>query len=97
MSLDVQLELFGAIYRLVDRERLCQLANLMSNAVKFTPKKGGTIVRRVFSGAGTASHEYSRCRRGNKSHRASSNLRYLFQGEGSGEVASEDSAPAQWC
>jgi signal transduction histidine kinase len=48
-SLDVQLELPAEpIYALVDRERLCQVANnLMSNAVKFTPKEG-TIVWRLF-------------------------------------------------
>ena len=48
-SLDVQLELpEKPIFALVDRERLCQVANnLMSNAVKFTPEKG-TIVWRLF-------------------------------------------------
>ena len=47
-SLNVQLELPAEpIYALVDRERLCQVANnLMSNAVKFTPKDG-TIVWRL--------------------------------------------------
>jgi signal transduction histidine kinase len=52
-SLDVRLELPGEpIYALVDRERLCQVANnLMSNAVKFTPK-GGTIVWRLFQESG---------------------------------------------
>jgi signal transduction histidine kinase len=47
-SLDVQLELPpDPVYAHVDRERLCQIANnLMSNAVKFTPK-GGTIVWRL--------------------------------------------------
>jgi signal transduction histidine kinase len=52
-SLDVRLELPGKpIYALVDRERLCQVANnLMSNAVKFTPD-GGTIVWRLFQESG---------------------------------------------
>jgi len=52
-SLDVRLELPAEpIYALVDRERLCQVANnLMSNAVKFTPK-GGTIVWRLFQESG---------------------------------------------
>jgi signal transduction histidine kinase len=52
-SLDVRLELPGEpIFALVDRERLCQVANnLMSNAVKFTPK-GGTIVWRLFEEPG---------------------------------------------
>jgi signal transduction histidine kinase len=52
-SLDVRIELPGEpIYALVDRERLCQVANnLMSNAVKFTPK-GGTIVWRLFQEPG---------------------------------------------
>jgi signal transduction histidine kinase len=52
-SLDVRLELPGeSIFALVDRERLCQVANnLMSNAVKFTPK-GGTIVWRLFEEPG---------------------------------------------
>lgn len=52
-SLDVRFELPAEpIYALVDRERLCQVANnLMSNAVKFTPK-GGTIVWRLFQEAG---------------------------------------------
>jgi signal transduction histidine kinase len=47
-SLDVQLELPpDPVYAHVDRERLCQIANnLMSNAVKFTPK-GGTIFWRL--------------------------------------------------
>jgi signal transduction histidine kinase len=48
-SLVVRLELPAEpIYALVDRERLCQVANnLMSNAVKFTPREG-TIVWRLF-------------------------------------------------
>jgi signal transduction histidine kinase len=52
-SLDVRFELPAEpIYALVDRERLCQVANnLMSNAVKFTPK-GGTIVWRLFQESG---------------------------------------------
>ena len=52
-SLDVQLELPpDPVYAHVDRERLCQIANnLMSNAVKFTPK-GGTIVWRLFQEPG---------------------------------------------
>jgi signal transduction histidine kinase len=52
-SLDVRLELpADPIYALVDRQRLCQVANnLMSNAVKFTPK-GGTIVWRLFQEPG---------------------------------------------
>jgi signal transduction histidine kinase len=52
-SLDVRIELPGEpIYALVDRERLCQVANnLMSNAVKFTPK-GGNIVWRLFQEPG---------------------------------------------
>ena len=52
-SLDVRLELPAKpIYALVDRERLCQVANnLMSNAVKFTPD-GGTIVWRLFQESG---------------------------------------------
>jgi signal transduction histidine kinase len=52
-SLEVRLELpEEPIYALVDRERLCQVANnLMSNAVKFTPKEG-TIVWRLFQEAG---------------------------------------------
>jgi signal transduction histidine kinase len=52
-SLNVKLELPGQpIYALVDRERLCQVANnLMSNAVKFTPKEG-TIVWRLFQEPG---------------------------------------------
>ena len=52
-SLDVQLELPpDPVYAHVDRERLCQIANnLMSNAVKVTPK-GGTIVWRLFQEPG---------------------------------------------
>jgi signal transduction histidine kinase len=52
-SLHVQLELpVEPVYALVDRERLCQVANnLMSNAVKFTPK-GGTISWRLFQEPG---------------------------------------------
>jgi signal transduction histidine kinase len=52
-SLDVRLELPAEpIYGFVDRERLCQIANnLMSNAVKFTPKEG-TIVWRLFQEPG---------------------------------------------
>jgi signal transduction histidine kinase len=52
-SLAVRLELpEEPIYALVDRERLCQIANnLMSNAVKFTPKEG-TIVWRLFQEPG---------------------------------------------
>jgi len=52
-SLDVQLELPAEpIYALVDRGRLCQVANnLMANAVKFTPKDG-TIVWRLFQEPG---------------------------------------------
>jgi signal transduction histidine kinase len=52
-SLDVRIELPGEpIYALVDRERLCQVANnLMSNAVKFTPKEGN-IVWRLFQEPG---------------------------------------------
>jgi signal transduction histidine kinase len=48
-SLDVRLDLPSEpIYALVDRERFCQVANnLMSNAVKFTPKEGA-IVWRLF-------------------------------------------------
>jgi signal transduction histidine kinase len=53
-SLDVRLELPAEpIYAFVDRERLCQIANnLMSNAVKFTPKEG-TIVWRLFQEPGS--------------------------------------------
>jgi signal transduction histidine kinase len=52
-SLRVQLELPAeAVYASVDRERLYQVANnLMSNAVKFTPKDG-TIVWRLWSEPG---------------------------------------------
>ena len=52
-SFDVRLELPGEpIYALVDRERLCQVANnLMSNAVKFTSNEG-TIVWRIFQEPG---------------------------------------------
>jgi signal transduction histidine kinase len=52
-SLRVRLELPAEpIYALVDRGRLCQVANnLMSNAVKFTPKNG-TIVWRLVSEPG---------------------------------------------
>jgi signal transduction histidine kinase len=48
-SLDVRLDLPAEpIYAFVDRERFRQVANnLMSNAVKFTPK-GGSIVWRLF-------------------------------------------------
>jgi signal transduction histidine kinase len=53
-SLDVQLELPSEpLYAEVDRERLCQVANnLMSNAVKFTPK-GGSIVWRLVEEPGS--------------------------------------------
>jgi signal transduction histidine kinase len=52
-SLHVRLELPAEpIYALVDRARLCQVANnLMSNAVKFTPNNG-VIVWRLFSEPG---------------------------------------------
>lgn len=52
-SLHVRLELPAEpIYAIVDRVRLCQVANnLMSNAVKFTPKDG-TIVWRLSAGPG---------------------------------------------
>jgi signal transduction histidine kinase len=52
-SLNVRLELpREPIYALVDRERLCQVANnLMSNAVKFTSNEG-TIVWRIFEEPG---------------------------------------------
>ena len=48
-SLDVRLELPAEpVYALVDRARFCQVANnLMSNAVKFTPKEG-IIVWRLY-------------------------------------------------
>jgi signal transduction histidine kinase len=79
-SLDVRFELPAEpIYALVDRERLCQVANnLMSNAVKFTPKGGLAAV----SGSRTASHEHSRQWRGNKSRRPPAYLRYLFPRRG---------------
>ena len=52
-SLDVKLELPAEpIYAFIDRERFCQVANnLMSNAVKFTPKEG-TIIWRLFQEPG---------------------------------------------
>ncbi|MBV8774797.1 MAG: HAMP domain-containing histidine kinase [Deltaproteobacteria bacterium] len=52
-SLHVQLELpANPVYALVDRGRLCQVANnLMSNAVKFTPENG-TIVWRLYAEPG---------------------------------------------
>ena len=52
-ALDVRLELPAEpIYASVDRERVCQIANnLMSNAVKFTPKNG-SIVWRLFQDPG---------------------------------------------
>ncbi|HEY6420653.1 MAG TPA: HAMP domain-containing sensor histidine kinase [Candidatus Binataceae bacterium] len=52
-ALEVRLEMPAEpIYAFVDRERLCQVANnLMSNAVKFTPREG-TIVWRLFEEPG---------------------------------------------
>jgi signal transduction histidine kinase len=52
-SLDVRLEMPAEpVYALVDRGRICQVTNnLMSNAVKFTPKEG-SIIWRLFQEPG---------------------------------------------
>ena len=80
-SLDVQLELpADPIYAHVDRERLCQIANnLMSNAVKFTPKDG-TIVWRLFEEPGWQVMSIRDSGVGIKSGRPPAHLRYIFPG-----------------
>ena len=80
-SLDVRLDLPSEpIYALVDRERFCQVANnLMSNAVKFTPKEGA-IVWRLFHEPGWQVMSIRDSRRGNKGQRPIAHLRYLFPG-----------------
>ncbi|MDO8589246.1 MAG: ATP-binding protein [Armatimonadota bacterium] len=86
-SLDVRLELPAEpIYAFVDRERICQVANnLMSNAVKFTPK-GGTIVWRLFQEPGWQVMSIRDSGAGIKAADLSQIFEIFFQGEVSGGV-----------
>jgi signal transduction histidine kinase len=81
-SLDVRLELPGEpLYALVDRERLCQVANnLMANAVKFTPQQG-TIVWRLFQEPGWRVMSIRDSGGGIKAHDLAHIFEIFFQGE----------------
>lgn len=94
-SLDVQLELpTEPVYAQVDRERLCQVANnLMSNAVKYTPK-GGTIVWRLFLEPGWQVMSIRDSGIGIRAGDLPQIFDIFFQGEGLQRFAREGSALA---